>query len=79
MRAKRSAIATISASEATKIDWSKVDATTDADIARHARQDGTSPLTDRAWKGIRVRAVPPAEVPAEAGTVTAPMFTSGVM
>jgi len=59
-RAKRDAIA--SANEATAIDWSKVDATTDADIARHARQDGTSPLSDRAWNGMRVRAVPPAEV-----------------
>jgi putative transcriptional regulator len=48
-----------------KIDWSKVDTTTDADIARHARQDGTSPLSDRAWNGMRVRAVPPVEVPAE--------------
>ncbi len=44
-------------------------ATTDADIARHARQDVTSPLSDRTWNGLsaegRVRAVPPAEVPAE--------------
>jgi len=64
MRAKRGAIATISGNEAhaTKIDWAKIDATTDADIARHAEQDGTSPLSDRAWNGMRVRAVPPAEV-----------------
>ena len=56
-------------SDATKIDWSKVDATADADIARHARQDGKSLLSDRAWNGLiaksRVRAVPHAEVPAE--------------
>jgi putative transcriptional regulator len=68
-RAKRGAIAIIAENHATKIDWAKVDATTDADIARHARQDVTSPLSDRTWNGLsaegRVRAVPPAEVPAE--------------
>jgi len=62
---KSSVIAGSSGREA-KIDWAKVDATTDADIVRQARQDGTQPPSERAWrKLIRencVVAAPPAKV-----------------
>jgi len=43
-----------------------VDATTEADIARHAREDGTQPPSDRVWRKMvregRVVLVPPAKV-----------------
>ncbi|HSZ73201.1 MAG TPA: helix-turn-helix domain-containing protein, partial [Rhizomicrobium sp.] len=49
-----------------KVDWAKVDATTEADIARHAREDGTVTPSDRAWKKMlregRVKLVPPPKV-----------------
>jgi putative transcriptional regulator len=52
--------------KATKIDWTNVDSTTEADIARHARQDRTQTPSDRAWRqmieGGRVAVVPPATV-----------------
>lgn len=33
-----------------KIDWTKVDATTDAKIARQAQQDRTATISDRVWQ-----------------------------
>jgi DNA-binding transcriptional regulator YiaG len=46
-----------------KIDWAKVNATTEADIARHAREDGTQTPSDRQWRklvvGGRIAVVPP--------------------
>jgi len=43
-----------------------VHATTEADIARHAREDGTQPPSDREWRKMvregRVKLVPPASV-----------------
>jgi putative transcriptional regulator len=68
MRRKRSDIVSISADEARKvpINWAKIDATTEADIARHAREDGTEPLSDREWAKLvregRVSVVPPRTV-----------------
>ncbi len=51
---------------AIKVDWGKVDATTEADIARHAREDGTQTPSDREWQKMvregRVVFVPPAKV-----------------
>jgi DNA-binding transcriptional regulator YiaG len=35
---------------ATRIDWAKVDATSEADIERHAREDGTRTPSDRQWR-----------------------------
>jgi putative transcriptional regulator len=58
----------ISAEEArtTRIDWAKVDATTEADITRHAREDGTKTPSDHVWQKMvregRVTFVPPAIV-----------------
>jgi putative transcriptional regulator len=50
----------------TRIDWTKADTATEADIARHAREDRTRPPSDRAWRRMveegRVTAVPPAKV-----------------
>jgi putative transcriptional regulator len=68
MRAKSGAIVRLSESEArrVKIDWARIDATTEADIARHAREDGTVTPSDRVWKKMlregRVRLMPPAKV-----------------
>ncbi len=49
-----------------KADWAKIHATTEADIARHAREDGTLMPSDRAWKKMlregRVKLVPPLKV-----------------
>lgn len=61
-------MAIISANEAraAKIDWTKVDATSEADIARHARHDRTAMPPDRTWKRMvrdgGVLLVPPADV-----------------
>jgi len=48
---------------ARRFDWSKANATTEADIARHAREDGTEPPSEREWKRMeregRIRFVPP--------------------
>ena len=68
MHERHDAIASISANEArtAKIDWAKVGATTDADVARHAREDRTATPSDRAWRKMvqdgRMSLVPPAEV-----------------
>jgi putative transcriptional regulator len=68
MRAKSGSIVRLSDSEArrVKIDWAKIDATTEADIARHAREDGTVTPSDRVWKKMvregRVRLMPPVKV-----------------
>ena len=55
-----------SEARAVKVDWAKVHATTEADIARHAREDGTQTPSDRAWQKMvregRVVLVPPAKV-----------------
>lgn len=52
--------------KAARVDWAKVDATTDADIARHAFEDGTPAPSDRAWKKMvqegRIALMPPAKV-----------------
>jgi putative transcriptional regulator len=67
MRGKRGATVSISErqAKAAKIDWGKVDATSESEIARHAREDGTRPPSDRAWREMldegRVT-VPPAQV-----------------
>ena len=67
-RKKRAAFANISAGEAraAKINWTKVDATTEADIARHAREDRSQMPSDREWRTMvregRVVFVPPAKV-----------------
>ena len=49
-----------------KVDWRKLAATTEADIARHAREDGTVPPSEREWRKMvaagQVRVVLPAEV-----------------
>ena len=56
----------MSEARAAKIDWAKVDAITDADVARHAREDRTATPSDRAWRKMaqdgRISFVPPAEV-----------------
>ncbi|HVT25576.1 MAG TPA: type II toxin-antitoxin system MqsA family antitoxin [Rhizomicrobium sp.] len=58
----------ISASEArkAKIDWAKVDATPNAHVMRHARQDRTTTPSDREWQKMtktgHVSLVPPAKV-----------------
>src|SRR6185312_3739787 len=68
MRGKRGAIVSISASEARKaeIDWAKVDAASDADVIRHAREDRTPTPSDRGWRNTiqagHVSLVPPAKV-----------------
>lgn len=65
---KRGAIASMSANEARaiKLDWTEPAATTEADIARHAREDRTLPPSDRAWRTLvaegRVALAPPATV-----------------
>jgi len=55
-----------SEARAVKVDWAKVHATTEADIARHAREDGTQPPSDREWRKMvregRVTLVPPVKV-----------------
>ena len=52
--------------KATRIDWTKVDTVTEADIARYAREDRTRAPSGRAWRQMveegRVMAVPPANV-----------------
>jgi putative transcriptional regulator len=57
---------TRSARSKTRIDWAKVDRTTEADIARHARADRTQPPSERAWRKLvqdgRVSLHPPARV-----------------
>jgi putative transcriptional regulator len=49
-----------------KIDWTKVAAVTECEIARQAVKDGTSPPSERAWQRMvrerRVRVVPPRAV-----------------
>ena len=54
------------AARAVKIDWAKVDATNDTDVARHARQDDSPTPSDRVWqrmvKGGSVALLPPATV-----------------
>jgi len=51
--------------EGGKVDWAKVHATTEADIARHARETYAAP-SDREWRKMvregRVKLVPPASV-----------------
>ena len=51
---------------AAEIDWAKVDATTQSAVARHAREDRTSPPSDRTWQTMvahgRIAHVPPASV-----------------
>jgi len=65
---KSGSIVRLSESEArrVKVDWAKIDATTEADIARHAREDGTVTPSDRVWKKMvregRVRVAPPSNV-----------------
>lgn len=67
-RVKSGAIVRLSESEArrVKVDWAKIDATTEADIARHAREDDTVTPSDRVWKKMvregRVRLAPPEAV-----------------
>jgi DNA-binding transcriptional regulator YiaG len=67
-RGKRGNIVAISVEDALKvpIDWKAIDATTEADIARHAREDGTETPSDREWaKLVRdglVTAVLPSKV-----------------
>lgn len=52
--------------KAAGIDWAKIGAATEADIARHARDDRSRPPSDRAWRQMveegRVASVPPAKV-----------------
>jgi putative transcriptional regulator len=38
--------------KAAKIDWAKVANTNEADIARHAREDGSRPPSDRPWQDM---------------------------
>jgi len=49
-----------------KIDWAKVDATNETDVARHAKQDNSPTPSDRQWqrmvKGSSVALVPPTTV-----------------
>lgn len=48
------------------IDWAKVDATSEPDVIRHAREDRTTTPSDREWRKMtqegRVSLVPPAKV-----------------
>ena len=57
---------TRSARSKTRIDWAKVDRTTEADIARHARTDRALPPSERTWRKLvqdgRVSLHPPARV-----------------
>jgi putative transcriptional regulator len=68
MRAKRGATVSISEHEgrASIIGWTKVDAAGEAEIERQAREDGTRPPSERAWRRMakegRIRVVPPAQV-----------------
>ncbi len=56
----------ISAHEAraTKIDWAKVDKTTETEIAHQSREDATVIPSDRQWRELagRLTIVPPAKV-----------------
>ena len=67
-RTKPGAIVSVSkrAGKGAKIDWSKIAGTREAAIARHARQDGSRPPSDRAWNKMveegRVAIVPPPKV-----------------
>jgi len=49
-----------------RIDWTKVDATSDKTVAAQARKDGTQTPPDREWREMaasgRVARVPPASV-----------------
>lgn len=51
---------------AAKIDWDKVNATTEADIARHAREDDSQTPSEREWRRMiregRVVLMPPISV-----------------
>jgi putative transcriptional regulator len=68
MHGKRGATVNISANEsrAAKIDWAKVDATSDVTIARHTREDRTAMPSDRTWRSMassgQIALVPPAKV-----------------
>ena len=65
---RRGAIVNISPGEArtAKINWAKVDATSDAGVNRHAREDRTTTPSDRAWLKMsregRLSHMPPATV-----------------
>jgi DNA-binding transcriptional regulator YiaG len=65
---RHGAIVSISPSQArtAKINWAKVDATSDAGVTRHAREDRTAAPSDRAWQRMardgRISLVPPAKV-----------------
>jgi putative transcriptional regulator len=52
--------------KAAQIDWSKVAATGETDMARHAREDRTRTPSDRAWRKMKeeglVAVLPPAAV-----------------
>lgn len=58
----------ISPSEAkkAKIDWAKVDATSNAGVTRHAQEDRNAAPSDRAWQKMtrdgRISLMPPATV-----------------
>lgn len=51
---------------ATPIDWAKVDATSEADIERHAREDDTRAPSERKWQQMmkqgRIRVLVPEQV-----------------
>lgn len=51
---------------APKIDWTKVNATSDAKIARQAEQDQTTTPSDHTWQEMvrvgRITLIPPAKV-----------------
>lgn len=55
-----------SKARAIPIDWTKVDTTTEKDIARHARQDATTLPSDGVWQAMlrdgRIALTPPADV-----------------
>lgn len=65
---KRKNIVSISGAEAAMkpVDWDRIDATSEAEIRRHARQDGTGLPPDREWRrmirGGQVRLVLPEQV-----------------
>lgn len=67
-RRKRENSVSISVEKArgTPINWATVDATSEADIERHAREDGTRTPSDRKWRSMlkagHVRAVAPGQV-----------------
>jgi DNA-binding transcriptional regulator YiaG len=68
IRAKQTDTANMSELEAkaTPIDWAKVDHTSDAEIARHMREDDTPSPSDREWRRMlnegRVKLVTPEHV-----------------